>query len=221
MDEDYGKAVVFYGQGIDAEIDGIVGYRFENFSVVGALDVDRDVGILLFEIRKDFRKNVQAGAFIGAHGDGAAGDVLHFGERSEHGLAGVEGFLGVFLEGLAGRGERDFAAGAVEELGAHFVLDGANLGGDGGLGAETLLRCPGERGVAGYFEEGLELVEVHGAVASGQWPVTTLAQYEYDAAFAFVGLAKRIVAGQAGGLGQTSCPVRQRPTSPRNNFESL
>jgi len=27
--------------------------------------------------------------------------------------------------------------------------------------------------VAGYFEEGLELVEVHGAVVSGQWLVAS------------------------------------------------
>src|ERR1700733_14902641 len=167
MDEDYGEAVVFYREGNYSEIDGVVGYRFEDLGVVGALDVDRDVGILLFEVGKDFRKDVQAGTFVGAHGDGAAGDVLHFGERGEHGLAGVEGFLGILLEGFAGGGKRDFAAGAVEKLGADFVFDGANLGGDRGLSAETLLRCPGERGVAGYFEEGLELVEVHGAVVSG------------------------------------------------------
>src|SRR5580658_9248637 len=173
MDEDYGEAVVFYGEGNDAEVDGIVGDRLENFGVVGALDVDRDVRVLLFEGGKDFGKDVEAGAFVGAHGDGAAGNVLHFGERGEHGLTGVEGFLSIFLKGFAGGGERDFAAGAVEEFGADFVFHAADLGGDGGLGAETLFRCPGERGVAGYFEESLELVEVHGqwSVASGRWPV--------------------------------------------------
>jgi hypothetical protein len=101
------------------------------------------------------------------------------------------------LKGLAGGGERDFAAGAVKELGAHFVLDGANLGGDGGLGAETLLRSPGKRGMTGYFEEGLDLVEVHGAVVSGQCSVasSTRAESENDAAF-FGCLANRIVAGR-------------------------
>src|ERR1700733_4187382 len=67
MDEDYGEAVVFYREGNYSEIDGVVGYRFEDLGVVGALDVDRDVGILLFEVGKDFRKDVQAGTFVGAH----------------------------------------------------------------------------------------------------------------------------------------------------------
>ena len=83
-------------------------------------------------------------------------------------LRASSGILGIFLKGFAGGGERDLAAGAVKKLGADFVFEGANLGGDGGLGAETLLRRPGERGVARYFEKGLELVEVHGVVVSGQ-----------------------------------------------------
>src|ERR1700691_431187 len=147
MDEDYGEAVVFYGEGNHAEIDGIVSDRLQNFGVVGALDVHRDIRVLLFEVGKDFGKDVEAGAFVGAYSDGASGDVLHFGERGEHGLAGVEGFLGVFLKGLAGGGEGDLAAGAVEEFGSDFVFDGTNLGGNGGLGAETLLRRPRGRGV--------------------------------------------------------------------------
>src|ERR1700678_639120 len=166
MDENYGGGVVVDGEGNHPEIDRVVGDGFKDSGVVGALDVDRDIGILLFEMGKDLGKNMQAGAFVRADGDGSAGNVLHFGEGGEHGFAGVKGILGVFLKGFAGGGERDFAAGAVEELGADFVFNGANLGGDGGLGAETLLRRPGERGVAGYFEEGLELVEVHGAVVS-------------------------------------------------------
>ncbi len=116
---------------------------------------------------------MQAGAFIGPDGDGAARDVFHFGERGEHGLAGVDRFLRVLLKSLAGCGERNLSAGAVKELGADFVFEGANLGGDGGLGAETLLGRPGERGMAGYFEEGLELVEVHRAAVSGQWSVAS------------------------------------------------
>ncbi len=123
---------------------------------------------------------MQASAFVGAYGNGAAGDVLHFGERGQHGLAGVEGVLCILLEGLAGCGERDFAAGAVEELGADFVLYGANLGGDSGLSAETLLRCPRERGMARYFEKGLELVEVHGAVISGQWSVASSTERNFE-----------------------------------------
>src|ERR1022692_335178 len=162
MDEDYGEAVVFDRQGDHAEIDGVVGNRLENLGVVGTLDVDRDVGILLFEIGKDLGEDVQASAFVGPYSDGAAGDVLHLSEGGEHGFTGVQRILHVFLEGLASRRERDLAARTVKELGADLVLEGSNLGGDGGLSAETLLRCPGERGMTRYLEKRFELVKVHG-----------------------------------------------------------
>ena len=155
------RRVSVTGREIDAEVDGVVDDGFENLAVVGALDVDRNVGILLFEVGKNVRQDVQAGAFVRADDDFAAGNALHLGDGDQHGLAGVERFLDIFLERLAGGGERDLAAGAVEQLGADFFLQAANLGRNGGLGAETLLRRARERGVPRHFEKRFELVEVH------------------------------------------------------------
>src|SRR5271154_1791582 len=142
MDEDYGEPVVFYGERNYPEIDRIVRHRLKNFGIVGAFYVDRHIWIPLLEVGKDLGKNVQARSLIRSYRDCAARNVLHLGQRSEHGLARIERLLHVFLKGLACRGQRDFSAGAIKEFGADFVLNGANLGRDGGLGAETLLRRP-------------------------------------------------------------------------------
>ncbi len=168
MDEDDGEAGVGDGKGDDAEVDGVVDDGFENLAVVGALDVHRDVGILLFEVGKNVGQDVEAGAFVGADDDFAARDALHFGDGDQHGFAGVEGVFDVFLEGLAGRSEGNFAAGAVKQFGADFFLQAADLRGNCWLGAETFLRGARERGVPGHFEECFELVEIHKAAFSYQ-----------------------------------------------------
>ncbi len=108
---------------------------------------------------------MQAGAFVRSYDDFAARHALHLGNRDQHGLAGVESFLDILLEGFATRGQRDFAAGAVEQLGSDFLFQRANLRRNGGLGAETLLRRARERSVPRHFEEGFELIKVHGASA--------------------------------------------------------
>ena len=153
MDEHYGQTVVVDGKGNDAEIDRVVDDGLENLGVIGALDVHRHVGILLLEIRKDVGQDVQASAFVGADDDLAARDALHFGDGHHHGLAGVERFFDILQEGLARSGERDLAAGAVEQLGSDLFLDAANLRRDRRLRAKTLLRRPRKRSVPRYFEK--------------------------------------------------------------------
>jgi hypothetical protein len=74
---------------------------------------------------------------------------------------GIESVLNILLKRFAGSGAGNFAARAVEQLGADFFLKSANLRRDSRLSPETLLRRPRERGVPGHFEEGFELVEVH------------------------------------------------------------
>ena len=161
MNEYHGQTAVVDGKGNDAEIDRVIDDRFENLGVVGALDIHRHIGILLFEVCKNVGQDVQAGAFVGADDDFAAGNALHLGNGDHHGLAGVQRLFHVLQKSLAGGGERDFAAGTVEQLGADFFLDAANLRRNRRLGAETLLRRPRERGVPRHFEKGFELVEVH------------------------------------------------------------
>ena len=89
------------------------------------------------------------------------GHALHFRHGGDHGAAGLDGVFGVFLKDLAGGGERDLASGAVEQPGADFVLQGADLGGDRRLRAKALLRGAREAAEARDFEERLQLVEIH------------------------------------------------------------
>ena len=153
MNQNDGQPGVGDRHGHEAEVHRVVDDRFQDLAVIGALDVDRHVRILLLELGKDFGKDVQAGAFVGAHDDFAAGHALGFGDGGQHRLAGFKNFFSIFLEELAGGGDGDFPAGAVEQLGADFFLQGADLGRDGRLGAEALLRGPGEGAVARDFEK--------------------------------------------------------------------
>jgi len=98
---------------------------------------------------------VEAGALICSYHNFAAGHAFGFGDLIEDDLAALERLLGILEEEFAGSGERDAASRAVEQASAYFFFEGANLGGDGGLRAKTLLRCAGEAGEARYFEEDL------------------------------------------------------------------
>ena len=153
MDQDDGQSWIGDRHGHEAEVDRVIDDRVENLAVVGAGDVDRNVRVLLLELGEDLREDVQAGAFIGAYDDLAAGHAFGFGDRGQDGLAGFKNFFSIFLEQLAGGGDGDFAAGTVEQLGADFFLQGADLGGDGRLCAKALLRRAGERAVARDLEK--------------------------------------------------------------------
>jgi len=107
---------------------------------------------------------VQASAFVGSDDDFSAGHALGLGDFGEDGLAVLDGFLGILEEQLAGSGERDAASRAVEEARADFFFERANLGGNGGLSAKTLLRRAREAGEARYFEKDFQLIEVHGVL---------------------------------------------------------
>ena len=122
MNENHRQPSVRHRKRDDAEVDGVVHNRFENLSVVGALDVYRHVRILLLEVGKYIRQDVQAGALIRPHNDFAAWHTLHLGDSHQHRLSGVESLLYIFLKGLARRRERHFAARSVEQLGSYFLF---------------------------------------------------------------------------------------------------
>jgi hypothetical protein len=68
---------------------------------------------------------------------------------------------GVIRKDLACCGEGDTAAETLEEIGAELLLKLADLGADGGLGAETRLGGLGKTLQSNDFQESVELIEVH------------------------------------------------------------
>ena len=131
-----------------------------------ALDVDRDAGILAFELGKDLGQDVQAGAFVGRNHDLTARYAMHFRQRHQHDAALLQGFFGVLLEDLAGGGHRHLPAAAVKQLGSNFLFQGADLRGDGRLGAEAPLGSSREAAESRHLQKCFELIEVHKAIGN-------------------------------------------------------
>src|ERR1700722_10109569 len=162
MDENHGQAVVGDGKGNDAEVDGIVDDGLENLAVVCPLNVYGDIGILLLEVGKHIRQDVQASALVRPHNDFAPRHALHLCDRHQHRFTGVEGFLDILLKRLARGRERYLATRTVEQLGPDFFLQPSNLRRNRRLCTETLLRRPRKRSVPRHFKKRFELIEVHG-----------------------------------------------------------
>src|SRR5208337_886733 len=160
------ESVVGHGQRDHAKVHHVLDNRLENPGVVGTPDAHGDVGIVALELREYLGQDVQAGAFIGAHHNFAAGNALGLGDLGEDRLAPLQRLFGILEKQFAGCGERDASARAVEQAGAYFFLQRTDLGGNGGLGAKTLLRRAGETGEARYFQENFELIEVHRVLVS-------------------------------------------------------
>src|SRR5207253_9540241 len=131
VDQNHRQARIADRHGDHAEVDGVVDYRIQNLGVVGALYIDGNIRILLLELGEDFGKDVQASSFVGANDDLAARYALSFGDGGQDGFAGVQSFLSIFLEELAGGGDGNFAAGTVQYPGSNLFLESANLGGNG------------------------------------------------------------------------------------------
>ncbi len=145
----------------ETKVHRIVDHRFQDLAVIGARDVHRHVRILLLELGKDFGKDVQAGAFIGADDDLAPGHALGLGDRDQHRLAGFKNLFSIFLEELAGSGDGNLAAGAVEQLGPDLFLQGADLRRDGRLRAKALLGSTREGAVARDLKKRFQLFKIH------------------------------------------------------------
>ncbi len=127
------------------------------------LHADCHARVLAFEVGEDLGQDVQAGAFVGGDHDFAARHAMHLGQRDQHHAALLERLFGVLLEDLAGSGDRDLAAAAIEQLGAHFFFQRADLRRDGRLSAETPLRSAREAAELGHLEKRFQLIEVHKA----------------------------------------------------------
>lgn len=122
MNRDDGEARVGDGEGNYAEVDGVIDDALESLGVIGALDADGDFGIGALEFGEDLGEDVEAGAFVGADNEFAAGNALGLRDGDADRLAGLDGFLCVFQEQLSGLGEGDFATRAVEQASANFLF---------------------------------------------------------------------------------------------------
>src|SRR2546427_7034010 len=150
-------------QGYNSEVNRIVDHRFQNLGVIGPLDIHGNIRILTFEFRKNFGKDVQARALIRSYDNLAARHALGLGDGSKNALAGLKCFFSIFLEQLAGLGNRYLPPGAVQQPGTDVFFERTDLRRDCRLCAEALLRGTRKAGEASYLEEGFQLVKVHNA----------------------------------------------------------
>ncbi len=161
MNQHHGKPIVTDWKRHYAEVDRVLDHRLQNLGIVRALNVDRDIGILPFELGKNFRQDMKASALVRSHDDFTARNPLGFRNCREHSFARFNGLFRVLEKKLSRSRQRDFASRAVQQPGANLFFEGTDLRGNGGLRAKTLLRGSGERAQARDFEKGLELVEIH------------------------------------------------------------
>src|SRR6185312_3879814 len=105
MDKDDSEPVVGDWKGDKYEIHAVVYDRFQNFGVIGALNIYGHVWILLFEVGEDLRKNVEAGAFIRADNDFSAGNAFGFRDGGKNRPARLKRVFNIFQKELAGSRE--------------------------------------------------------------------------------------------------------------------
>src|SRR6266700_1194550 len=161
MNHHYGQPLVIHRSGNHAKIDGVVDDRFQDLGPLQPADLHANAGVEFLEIGKYLWKDMQTCTLIGPNYNFTARNALHFRYGYQHGFARIQCLFGVFLEELAGAGQRHFAATAVKQLGPDLLFQGANLGRDGRLCAKAFLRRPGKAGVPGDFKKRFQLIEVH------------------------------------------------------------
>src|SRR5207253_6563203 len=123
----HGQPSVGDRHGDDAEIHRVVDHRFENFAVIGALDIHGNIGVLLLELGENLGKDMQTCPFVGADDDLAAWHALGLADGSKDHLACFKCFFSIFPKQLARGGDGNFAAGAIEQPGADFFLESSHL----------------------------------------------------------------------------------------------
>ena len=145
----------------EGDLGAVVGESFEDGLGVAAEDGDFYFWVFGEEGGDEAREQVLADGLGGGYGEGA-GVAVGGGGYGLAALLGERGeFFGVGKQGGAGGGEREFAAGAVEEGGVEFGFEGFDLLGDRGLGEEEFLGGHAEVQVASGRAEDLEAEVFH------------------------------------------------------------
>jgi len=127
------------GQGDDADVHGAVLDALEDLVAEIAVDADVHQGIAALKIRKNIRKQVEAGGFIGAEDDRPLNNVATIGNDLNGFVAHAKELFRVLEKNFAGGSQLDGLGGAVEKPGLVGLFELANLGTDSGLRAEDFL----------------------------------------------------------------------------------
>ena len=144
-----------------AEIGGVIHHRVDHARTVGAIQLQLHRREKLLVHRENFRQQVNARGFVGRDHQFAARIGFQLGDGVLRALAQLQNLLGVIGEDAAGGGQRDAAAEALEQFGAQFLFQLADLRADGRLRPVTGLRSLGEALQPNDLEKRMELIEIH------------------------------------------------------------
>ena len=129
----------FNGESDDADVNGAVFDALQDLVAEIAIDADVDLRIAALEFGEYVGEKIEASGFVGAEDKRALHDVAAVGNDLNGFVAETEKTFGVFEEDFAGGSQLDGFSGTVEEAGAIGLFELADLGADGGLGAENFL----------------------------------------------------------------------------------
>ena len=149
-------------QADDAEVEAAV-FQFLDLAGGGQFrEADFHVGVAAAEVAQD-----RGQPFVGKLRDEADGEAAGFAARGASGgagglVGGAQEAVGVFEEDLAGGGERDVVAVAVEEGRAEFFFELLDLHAERGLGDVQAFGGAAEAEFLGGSDEIAEVAEFHG-----------------------------------------------------------
>src|SRR6185369_10983534 len=161
MDGDAGESAIVDRQCDDAEVHGTCQHGFQHLARFRTLHRDADIGITCLEFGKNLGKDMETSSFIGSDDDFSAGNVGTVGKVGDHFASSIERILDILQKDTSCVGECDAASASIEQAGSDFVLNGADLRTDCRLCTETPLCRTRKALVARYFEESLEVIEIH------------------------------------------------------------
>ena len=150
--------------GGETEIGGAGGDRSRDVGALALLDVDGDVAMLAQEAGQRLRQMLRQARGVGkkvhagAHAAGKAGEV------AAHGVDLVDHEPRMIEQALAGRGQLDAAAPALEQRDAKRILEPLDPRAGGGQREMRALGAAGDAALVGDRNEELEIdeIEAHG-----------------------------------------------------------